>query len=1172
MKLNITYIIVLICIGFAHAQTIDLNQSGSLPMQELNEQQRQSLPNFESVKRIRPFNLNSQITNHQNIGIGNQINLSLFQDIIHPATVVRKASDINGVVTLTLKLNAFKYSYAYIAISPDSYLITVDLPEENQKYSSRSAVNESQSYMLQLDETEFQNAGCGLDDVESLIGRSTGIISPGQDDINRLPTDSNRSPADINLDGSCIDVPYVNDPATITIMIVYTSEAQNWSDSNNGGIANSIATTMALANQVSVNNNLGITFQLVYSGLVDYTQDGFFNDYINLLTDGDGILDEVNQLRQDNNADLVALFNYYQSAPAAGVANLLDSKYGNNRAVFSATRVNFVANSNTFIHEIGHNLGAMHNPYQASDPGPTEWENWPENTYSAGWRWQGSDGNYYADLMSYQSGSEYENGISTSHIPYFSDPNHTHLGGVAGDPVLGDNARTLRETKHFVARYKETIDYCNAGNAPLFGQTALYIDNVSMGVINNGSGASSVRYGDFTALATCMIPGDTQTLNISVVNSFSGRPVKVWIDWNDDKVFDPETELIYDSVTGSANHSINVTAPLGVSYGTKRLRIRTYSLTTEPVIDGPCGYSGIGEVEDYTINLEAPVACTEAVIPQNLLVGTLTSSTANISWDTIEGIDHYELRYREIGASEWETLSPIWYPYHTISNLIFETEYEAQVRSVCSSTPGSYSPSINFTTIGYCAAGSNDTIYEKISNVTFNDINNNSTSTAGYEDFTSISTDVEQGNSYAFSASFTGQSYSSDQVLVWVDFNQDGDFSDAGEQVLVTATSMSPWQGTINIPSDAPLGETRMRIRLHDTGASPNATPCGNSGFGQVEDYTLNIITPVVCDEALTPLNLAVSNVTNDEATLTWDAVPGTTYDVRYREIGVSEWIDVSNLSQNTVIIGSLMAATSYEAQVRSICNSVSGNYTSSVNFNTLSYCTSSGDSNINIVNVTFGDINQSSPGGATVSSYTDFTNVFTIVERGQTYAISITAPGPPIGKNFRVWIDYNLNGSFDDSGELVLDVPNTLEETVVGNITPLEGATLGSTRMRVSVKMYSPPQGSCDIFAFGEVEDYTVMIKDSTLSQDAVDFGNDFKIYPNPINDVFYILTQNIQGDDVDITVTNMAGQKVYNSTMKVLSNGSLSVQVPGLSSGMYLVNLVHSNGGKFTSKLIKQ
>ncbi|WP_333853698.1 GEVED domain-containing protein [Epilithonimonas sp.] len=149
----------------------------------------------------------------------------------------------------------------------------------------------------------------------------------------------------------------------------------------------------------------------------------------------------------------------------------------------------------------------------------------------------------------------------------------------------------------------------------------------------------------------------------------------------------------------------------------------------------------------------------------------------------------------------------------------------------------------SFTTMAptYCTAGATSTSFEKISNVTFANINNSSTATAGYEDFTSVVGDVTAGSTYTFTATFSGTSYASDQVLVWIDLNNDKDFTDAGEQVLVTPTKTSPWTGSITIPATATIGTTRMRVRLHDSSLTPNLTPCGTSSFGQVEDYTLNI-------------------------------------------------------------------------------------------------------------------------------------------------------------------------------------------------------------------------------------------------------------------------------------------------------------------------------------------
>ena len=156
----------------------------------------------------------------------------------------------------------------------------------------------------------------------------------------------------------------------------------------------------------------------------------------------------------------------------------------------------------------------------------------------------------------------------------------------------------------------------------------------------------------------------------------------------------------------------------------------------------------------------------------------------------------------------------------------------------------------SFTTMAqvYCPAGSLSTNYERISNVTFADINNDSEGTAGYEDFTAVEGNVTAGQTYDFSASYTEGGYPSDQVTVWIDLNNDQDFDDEGEKVLELEPSVSPWVGSITIPSTATAGKTRMRIRLQDYSIGGIESPCGNAGFGQVEDYTLNIGTLAVSD------------------------------------------------------------------------------------------------------------------------------------------------------------------------------------------------------------------------------------------------------------------------------------------------------------------------------------
>jgi subtilisin-like proprotein convertase family protein len=147
---------------------------------------------------------------------------------------------------------------------------------------------------------------------------------------------------------------------------------------------------------------------------------------------------------------------------------------------------------------------------------------------------------------------------------------------------------------------------------------------------------------------------------------------------------------------------------------------------------------------------------------------------------------------------------------------------------------------------GYCAASTvGGTTFERISDVAFNTINNNSTSNAGYQNFTSISTTVTQGATYGFTATIAGGG-ADEEIIVWIDYNQDFDFADPGEEVFNSAIGTGPFNSNIIIPGGATTGTTRMRVRLNDTGNMPmNSTPCGNSQYGQVEDYTINIIASV---------------------------------------------------------------------------------------------------------------------------------------------------------------------------------------------------------------------------------------------------------------------------------------------------------------------------------------
>ncbi len=153
---------------------------------------------------------------------------------------------------------------------------------------------------------------------------------------------------------------------------------------------------------------------------------------------------------------------------------------------------------------------------------------------------------------------------------------------------------------------------------------------------------------------------------------------------------------------------------------------------------------------------------------------------------------------------------------------------------------------INHEEPSYCSASSGIAGYEHIIEVEFSDISNTSEE-ATYNDFTNIQTEVEKGETYELKVKADG-AYSSDIVKAWIDWNHDYDFEDDGEEFTVGNGNSGTYSIMITIPEDAVNAVTRMRLRIDDTSNGSNQTPCGDSGYGEVEDYSVKIVNSVGID------------------------------------------------------------------------------------------------------------------------------------------------------------------------------------------------------------------------------------------------------------------------------------------------------------------------------------
>ncbi len=314
----------------------------------------------------------------------------------------------------------------------------------------------------------------------------------------------------------------------------------------------------------------------------------------------------------------------------------------------------------------------------------------------------------------------------------------------------------------------------------------------------------------------------------------------------------------------------------------------------------------------------APIACT-ATVPAGVNATSITDNGATIGWNAVAGAT-YDVRQRVVGTTTWTTIAAATNSL-ALSGLAASTQYEVQVRSNCSDGSNSaYSASVNFTTtevqLNYCDSNGQSVADEYISRVQLGTINNASGATSGgYADYTSLSTTLAKGESHTITITpaWTGTKYN-EGYSVWIDYNKDGDFDDAGEQVFTqSATQTSPVSGSFTIPAGAVESSTRMRVSMR---YNTIPTACGSFNYGEVEDYTINIGGQAGDTQApSTPTGLAASNVQQTTLTLSWtastDNVAVTGYDI-YQGATL-----LGNVAGTTANITGLTAGTAYTFGVR---------------------------------------------------------------------------------------------------------------------------------------------------------------------------------------------------------------------------------------------------------------
>jgi len=704
---------------------------------------------------------------------------------------------------------------------------------------------------------------------------------------------------------------------------------------------------------------------------------------------------------------------------------------------------------------------------------------------------------------------------NTTYYFYIFSSNSSCTGGpdyLNTSPLIGNETTEL---------------YC----IPFGSNTSSYINDFSTtdavnNISNTGTGFSTDGYGDFTSNFASQPAGS----DIGFSANFSGGTfgLGIWVDYNNDGDFTDSGEEAYISGFYGDPISDTFTIPAATPTGSYRMRILADYWDSTPE---PCVLSfDRGEAEDYTLTVLATPPCSE---PANQPTSLTSSNVFDTSMDfsfaaATSSPDNYLVLYNTTGITPTivdgttYTLGSIFSGNTVLNNnsdtsfsltgLSANTTYYIYVfsfNSACIGGPDYLNTSPlngNETTQLYCIPTSTNSSryiddFSTTGGVT--NITNNSTgySSSGYGNFTNLSASYYPGSVLDFNANFNGNH----GFAIWVDFNDDGDFFDTGEDVYNSNGSVSdPTIDSFTIPAAAPIGDHRMRILADRNSSSPNS-PCAFAGnTGEAEDYTLTIIAPPPCLQPTNqPTNLIFSNVDNSSlegnftaATSSPDSylviystssTPPTINDTTTYTIGssFSGYTVADNDSDTTFTLTGLTSLTTYYFYIYSyneacvggpdylITSPLTGDETTEF------YCIPSSTNSSRYINdfSTTGGINNISnlSSGFSTDGYGNFTSDFATQTAGLSLDFTADFNGGTFG--FGIWVDYNNDGDFTDSGEEAY-ISGFYDDPLNATFTIPYATASGSYRMRIVADWIDSTPGPCSIGGSGgEAEDYTLTV-----------------------------------------------------------------------------------------------
>jgi hypothetical protein len=394
--------------------------------------------------------------------------------------------------------------------------------------------------------------------------------------------------------------------------------------------------------------------------------------------------------------------------------------------------------------------------------------------------------------------------------------------------------------------------YCAAAAG---GTSFEHLGNITIGSVTL-TNSGHVTYRDNPSV---VFTGDTSTsVSYTVTNPgtwYSADALYIFVDWNQDGDLIDAGELVATNTGATGPYTGSFTVPSGATIGTTRIRFKFGDTgASTAMTNSPCqtGFT-YGEVEDARFNVTAPTGCTGTPTGGTVTVtpseGAPSSTYAVAATGYTAAINITYLWQSNTNGAGWVDIGTASSTYSSLTGLTapaFGTIIQYRLLVTCTNSSQSAFSTTGTFTSGYCIpSGSNGSYWITNFTTTTGITNINNTSAAapgGYANFTAQSCSQVQGSTINFSISTNSGTHN---FYIWVDWNNDGDFTDAGESIVASTPQTASYSGSYTIPLTQAAGSFRMRVAQN--WSTTALTSCGTSSNGEYEDYIFSVVALPPC-------------------------------------------------------------------------------------------------------------------------------------------------------------------------------------------------------------------------------------------------------------------------------------------------------------------------------------